>query len=428
MVVIISLLLAGCDNRPDQALAACHDLLRLIEPVMPPAASVSSDPANPATVVVRYRLLADPAQERRITCRFAPEAGLFGPWRLNAVTGPDGQPLGEAALFFLQWVRAGPEGRVAAPPARPAMFLQQTVNGLAIGGAYALLAAALSLIHALVGRIHLALGPIAVMGAAAGLPAIVGMTMLLPELPVLAVLLAAGLALPAAALLAGLTGRGAYGRLWRRPGQAPLVATLGLAIGLAEALRLAQGSRDRWLPPLWGQPLATIEVAGGTLLLGGRQAMVILATLLLWAGLGWLLGHTRFGRSLRATSDDPGMAALLGVRVPGLVMRTMALAGATAAAGGFVLLLAWGTLAPSDGMMLGLKALTAAVLGGLGSVHGAVLAGFLLGLVETGWVAAFGGSWRDVAVFALLAALLVFRREGLLGRPSPAFADRHQLK
>lgn len=347
-----------------------------------------------------------------------------------AVRLPDGEALGAAALLLLETVLLARPAAVPAPdptPARPplsALLLQQAINGAGVAAAYTLLAVACTLVWSLTGRLHLALGDLAALGAAVALVAVVGLsgTIGLPlglAVP-LAVLLAAG----TTALASGRSGGGAARRIWASPGLAPLVATLGLSLVLREGLRLATGARERWLPPLLAEPAWRLAVEGFEVVASRRQVAIVAGALLAWAAIHHLLARTALGRALRAAADDPGMVALMGLDPDRLRVHCLALAGAAAGVAGTILVVAFGTLGPEAGFLLGLKGLTAAIVGGLGSVHGAAMGGLLIGALETGWTAALGGAWRDVATFAVLALVLLVRPDGLLARPLPGQNDR----
>jgi branched-chain amino acid transport system permease protein len=318
------------------------------------------------------------------------------------------------------------------PPARPdgnggaltpgAYLAQQLVNALAPASIYALLATGFALIWGVTGRINLAFGDFATVGAYAALSGVL-----------LAAAAAAG-ALPAGvaaggfgfALLTG-TALGAvlfalvFAPLRGRGSQALLIATVGLAISLGEALRLLAGSRQHWLQPLFNQPLgigggeetAAVVVNGGQALLAGLALAVVGAVVL-------VLRRSAFGRAYRACADDAGAAALVGVDVDRTVRGTCMLGSAVAAVAGFAVAVHYGVVSFGMGTLWGFKALTAAVVGGIGSVPGAALGGVLVGVLESLWGGYLPAAYKEVAVFALLALMLAVRPNGLLGQPGSA--------
>jgi branched-chain amino acid transport system permease protein len=208
--------------------------------------------------------------------------------------------------------------------------------------------------------------------------------------------------------------------LLRRTSQAFLVASLGLSLAMSEGMRLAQGSRGQWLPPGLARPVHLWQPADGGASVAASAGGLLAAALATAAflGIGYLLRRTAFGRAWRACADDPGAAALVGVDTDRTAREASQLAGACATLAGAVVALHYGIVGFDAGLLLGFKALTAAVVGGIGSPTGAALGGALIGLIETLWAAYLPGAWREVAIFGLLAATLVLRPHGLLGQPS----------
>jgi branched-chain amino acid transport system permease protein len=194
-----------------------------------------------------------------------------------------------------------------------------------------------------------------------------------------------------------------------------LIAAIALSISLQEYARLTQGSRSHWLAPLNFGDLKLLERAGFTAHITGLQSIIIGLTILVGLTLALVLVRSRFGREIRAVAQDPRMAAMLGVNVNRTVANTFALGGALAGVAGLIDAVYYGGVGFFMGYIVGFKALTAALLGGIGSVAGAILGGLLIGAIETFWAAYLDASYRDVAVFGVLVLVLTFRPSGILG-------------
>jgi branched-chain amino acid transport system permease protein len=371
---------------------------------------------------------AAPGEEPRshiAACRFR-AAGRPGGSRDLTALALDGQTLSETRLFLLirYWL-ATPEGRAADPaplgdlgrvPVAPhslAYGVQMAVDGLPLASIYALLAAAYSLIYGLIGRINFAFGEIAAAGgyaAAFAALAFVGW----PPGPILT---AAFILAAAVAASWGLgAARAVFIPLRQARGQQALVATVGLAIFLRELLRLAQGDRSSWMSPQLNQPFAFLR-AGEFVAVATPMAFVVSAVTLA-AGLCLIVifRHSRFGRELRAYADDPLAAEMMGISPAAITTRAFILSGALAGLAGATMTAAFGAVGYSLSATLTLKALTAAIIGGVGSLPGAFLGGLIVGAVETGWSAVFPIDYRDIAVYALLTIFIALRPSGLLGR------------
>jgi branched-chain amino acid transport system permease protein len=338
----------------------------------------------------------------------------------------DGQPVSEARLFFLvrYWL-ATPEGRAADPaplgdlsalPVAPhaiAYGLQMAVDGLPLASIYALLAAAYSLIYALIGRINFAFGEIAAVGGYAAAMAALAMLGWPP-----APLLTAAFVL--AAVVASAWGfaaaRVVFIPLRQARGQQLLVATVGLALFLRELLRLAQGDRSSWMSPQLNQPFALAR-SGDFVAVTTPMAFVVSAvTLAAGLSLVAIFRYSRLGRELRAYADDPLAAEMMGISPAAVTARAFALSGALAGLAGATMTAAFGGVGYGLSATLTLKGLTAAIIGGIGSLPGAFLGGLIVGAAETGWSALFPIDYRDMAVYALLTIFIALRPSGLLGQ------------
>jgi branched-chain amino acid transport system permease protein len=364
-------------------------------------------------------------QSHLAACRFR-EPGRPHESRDLTSLALDGQVLSETRLFVLirYWL-ATAEGRAADPaplgdlsalPVAPrglAYGLQMAVDGLPLASIYALLAAAYSLIYALIGRINFAFGEIAAAGGYAA--AIAALAMLgWPPAPLL--IAAFVLAVAVAAAWGFASARVLFIPLRQARGQQVLVASVGLAIFLRELLRLAQGDRSSWMSPLLNQPFALAR-SGDFVAVATPMAFVVSAvTLATGFCLVVIFRYSRFGRELRAYADDPLAAELMGISPAAITARAFALSGALAGLAGASMTAAFGAVGYSLSATLTLKALTAAIVGGIGSLPGAFLGGLIVGAAETGWSAVFPIDDRDIAVYVLLTLFIALRPSGLLGQ------------
>ena len=368
---------------------------------------------------------------RRISCVFEAQPvgnqtdALIGiASHLAAVVGDDGEISGlrlhllKRNLFARGSAPVDPApyattGIVPNVPRWLAIVAQNIFSALPIISIYALLAAAYALIYGLTGRINLAFGELTVLagyGAFLGFAALGGAS-------------GVGLGLVGAVLLAlftGLTQGAAMGRwvlapLVGRPGQHVLIATIGLSLFWSELLRITQGSSNRWMGPLFNRPLALVR--SGDFVVTVTPMAIILPLIAGAAGIALLLlmARTAFGRRWRAFADDPMAAQLIGTDPQRLIFVTMAIASGCAALAGMLTTFYYGGVGFAGGQLVGLKALIAAVIGGVGSLPGALLGGIILGLAETAWSAVFRIETRDPAIFTLLVVLLALKPEGLLG-------------
>jgi branched-chain amino acid transport system permease protein len=294
-------------------------------------------------------------------------------------------------------------------------FVQLLINALTYGSLIALVALGYTLIGGISGVINLAFGDIYMVGAFVT----VGFVLILMGLGVGSFLLSTVLALPLTmAVTAGysaLTDRAVFRPLRHATPQMPLIASIGVSLMLQGYVFTTGGARDLWLtaPLPGGFVLAATE--GFSVYVNWWQTVIIAATLMLTA-LTWLvLTRTSFGRAHRACAQDRQMAALLGIDVDRVIGMTFGYAGVFAAAGGLMAATYYGSISVVMGVMMGLKALTAAVVGGIGNARGAVLGAFIVALSESFAAGYFFAAYKEVVVFAILILLLIFRPQGLLG-------------
>nr|WP_256515493.1 hypothetical protein [Alsobacter ponti] len=293
--------------------------------------------------------------------------------------------------------------------------VQQVLSGLPQAGVYSLLAAAYSLIYGLVGRIVFGFGELAAIGGYACLIGVVLAVQFGWPSPLAGLAIAGVMAICAAVLHGIVLGRRVVAPLLPGPGLPILIATTGAMLAGAEYLRLAQGNDLRWIPPVLNGPISLLR-SGGFVTTVTPGALVVTGVSLAAAlALTALLRFSGFGRAWRAFADDPATAALFGVDPLRIFIATFGLAAGLAGLAGLVTSAYYGGVGYGAGLGLGLKALTAAVLGGIGSVGGGLLGGLLIGLAEALWSSVLPIEARDIFVYALLAIVLALRPGGLFG-------------
>ncbi len=295
-------------------------------------------------------------------------------------------------------------------------MLQTLLIGLAQGASYALIALGYTMVYGVLGMINFAHGEVFTLGAYAGILALAGGTAtgLTAAHPLAALLAAGALAVLVCAVHGMAIERLAYRPLRKAHALAPLISAIGVSLFLQNYLQMTQGTDNKVFPH------AVRGIFDGAPLLGGAlsrvQAVILLASFACMAALHLAVTRTRAGRAMRAVSQDPAMAALCGVDVDRTISGTFALGSALAAAGGVLVALNYGSAQPYMGYQAGLKAFTAAVLGGIGSVPGAMLGGLLLGVLEaTGSSLLPVPEYKDALAFVVLLAVLLVRPSGLLG-------------
>jgi branched-chain amino acid transport system permease protein len=197
-----------------------------------------------------------------------------------------------------------------------------------------------------------------------------------------------------------------------------MLSAIGMSFVLSNFSQVAQGARVKPVAPIITGGYTLHESGGGfAVRLSNIQIVVVLTTIVLLLLFTWIVTRTRLGRDMRACEQDQTMAALLGVDVDRTISMTFVIGAALAAVAGMMYLLYYGLVDFFMGFVAGIKAFTAAVLGGIGSLPGAMLGGLAIGLIETMWSAYFSVEYKDVAAFSILIVVLIFMPTGLLGRP-----------
>ncbi|MBI3010705.1 MAG: branched-chain amino acid ABC transporter permease [Candidatus Omnitrophica bacterium] len=294
------------------------------------------------------------------------------------------------------------------------LFCQQLINGLTLGSIYALIALGYTMIYGVLQLINFAHGEVFMVGAYAALGIVLWMGGSAASTGsawwVTWIFCAAG-AMATCGLLGLAMERLAYRPLRQAPRLNALITAIGLSLILQNALMILSGATDRpfpsLIPPLrweWNGVMVTL-----------MQVMVWTASGLLMILLRALVMGTRLGVAMRATAQDLKACAILGLPIDRIIAATFALGSLLAGIGGFLFGLNYGTINFHDGYSVGLKAFTAAVLGGIGNIPGAMVGGLLLGLLEGLGAGYLSAQWKNVFAFVILVVLLLFRPQGLLG-------------
>ncbi|WP_417769003.1 ABC transporter permease subunit [Stappia sp.] len=303
-------------------------------------------------------------------------------------------------------------------------FIQQLINGVTLGSIYGLIAIGYTMVYGIIGMINFAHGDIFMVGAFIALIVVIALG-ITAATPLLLLILALGLVLVIAMALTAVWGwtveRIAYRPLRGSFRLAPLITAIGASIALQNFVQISQGARNKPLQPLISGNFKlweTVTPEGSFVVqISYMQILIIVTTLALMVGFTLLINKTSLGRAQRACEQDRKMASLLGVNVDRTISLTFVMGAALAAVAGLMFLLYYGVIDFYIGFLAGVKAFTAAVLGGIGSLPGAMLGGLLIGLIETFWSGYFSLEYKDVAAFSILAIVLIFMPEGLLGKP-----------
>ncbi|SHF50567.1 branched-chain amino acid transport system permease protein [Lampropedia hyalina DSM 16112] len=295
-------------------------------------------------------------------------------------------------------------------------IIQQIFNGLSLGAIYALIAIGYTMVYGIIGMINFAHGEIYMIGAYVGL---VTLTAFGTQ---------SGVPLPfiiAAMLVVAMVVTGIYGFAVERVAYRPvrggprlvaLISAIGMSIFLQNWVALGQGARDQAVPSLISGAFQ-FHIGEFDITLPYSRILIIVVTVLLMVALTLFIKNSRMGRASRACSQDMKMASLLGIDTNKVISFTFVLGAMLAAVGGVLIAVTIGKLNPFIGFIAGIKAFTAAVLGGIGSIPGAMLGGVLLGLAETFAAAYISSQYKDIVAFGLLVLILLFRPTGLLGKP-----------
>jgi branched-chain amino acid transport system permease protein len=294
-------------------------------------------------------------------------------------------------------------------------FIQQVLNGLTVGSTYALIAIGYTMVYGIIGMINFAHGEVYMIGTYVSFVVIAGLTMLGIEYIPLILLCALVVAIIVSSSFGWAIERTAYRPLRGANRLIPLISAIGMSIFLQNYVVLAQGSRDVAIPPMisggWTFGPDSFKAS-----LSYMQLLIFIVTFVSMSALTLFINKSRMGRACRAVAEDIKMANLLGINTNRVISMTFVIGAALAAVAGLLLGLYYGVANPHIGFIAGLKAFTAAVLGGIGSIPGAMLGGLILGLTESLTAAYFSSEYKDAVSFGLLVLILLFRPTGLLGK------------
>lgn len=297
------------------------------------------------------------------------------------------------------------------------IFLQQIINGLVLGSMYALVALGYTMVYGIIGLINFAHGEVLMVGALVSWTVIGLIQPFLP--PWLVLLVALLVACAAAAALNYGIEKVAYRPLRNSPRLAPLITAIGMSILLQTLAMIVWKPNYKSYPTLL--PSTPIAVGGASIT--PTQVLILVVTVLTLAALMWLVHATKLGRAMRATAENPRVAALMGVQPDRVISATFVIGAVLAAIAGVMWASNYGTVQHGMGFLPGLKAFTAAVFGCIGNLAGAVLGGVLLGLIESigaGYIGdltggVLGSHYADIFAFIVLIVVLTLRPSGLLG-------------
>ncbi len=294
-------------------------------------------------------------------------------------------------------------------------WLQLIIDGVTIGGVYAVIALGYTLVYGVLRMINFAHGELFMMGAFTGYYTLTGFenhSNLNDAAPVLTIAIAILLGMIVAVVLALVMERVAYRPLRRAPRLAPLISAIGVSILLRNIMLRVTNAQGKTYPKVF--PRTAIQV--GEIRLLYVQIFLLVLSVVFMGLLYLFIQRTKAGMAIRAVAEDRDTAALMGVNVDRTIMTTFAAGAALAGAAGVVYGMFVTTATSGMGFIPGIKAFTAAVLGGIGSVPGAMAGGYFLGITEALSTKFFGAQYKDVVAFVLLVAVLIFRPWGIFGK------------
>jgi branched-chain amino acid transport system permease protein len=294
------------------------------------------------------------------------------------------------------------------------MFTQQLINGLALGAVYALIALGYTMVYGILQLINFAHGEVYMLGAYLGIIVLGMLTYwgLTAYSLTLSLLITIAVSMAFCAAYGAVIERVAYRPLRNAAKLTPLISAVGMSIILQNFVMLAQGKEYKNMPPML--PTEGFSLLGANV--SPVQIFILTASILMMVALQLFVSRTRLGKAMRATSQDRVMAGLVGININQVISITFMIGSSLAAVAGVMVTLYYGVVHFFMGYTAGLKAFTAAVLGGIGSIPGAMLGGFMLGLIESFGASYISSAYKDAFAFLVLIIMLIFRPAGLFGQ------------
>ena len=299
------------------------------------------------------------------------------------------------------------------------VFLQQLVNGISLGGIYALIALGYTMVYGIIELINFAHGDVYTLGTFFSLAilTLLGVTGVVTGPLLIVVVLVTMLgAMIACGLVGVVIERLAYRRLRNAPRLAPLITAIGMSFILENVMQYWRGPSPVPFPAVFPNP----DIHVGAVTIAAKQILVVAFAVVMMVVLQVFIYRTKLGKAMRATAQDRDAAQLMGIDINTTIALTFLIGSALAGAAGFASGVYYGSTWFFNGFNAGLKAFTAAVLGGIGNLAGAMLGGFIIGLIEAMTTQLISDQWSNVVVFSVLVLVLIFRPSGLLGESLPA--------
>jgi branched-chain amino acid transport system permease protein len=290
------------------------------------------------------------------------------------------------------------------------VLLQQIVNGLVVGSVYALVALGYTMVYGILQLINFAHGEVVMIGALASL-FITKALMAAGVPPALALAIGILAAMIVCAVIGVTVERVAYRPLRNAPRLAPLITAIGVSILLQQLAILVFGRNYFSFPEI----IPKTPMTFGPITVTANEIIIFVTSVALMAGLLWLVNNTKMGTAMRATAEDQKVAGLMGIDINKIIAFTFAIGSGLGAIAGVMVASNYGQAHYYMGFMLGLKAFTAAVMGGIGNLWGAMVGGLILGLVENVGLIFVRGDYKDIFAFVVLVLVLIFRPQGLIG-------------